>query len=159
MAHIHEKIDWTVGVFIVNKNRVLLRFHEKYHMWLAVGGHVELDEDANIAIIREAKEEVGIDITLVPPPHITQNDTSMKGKKGYQELIPPFYMNIHQVNETHQHLDLIFIATSETDTVIPENSTDQWQWLTREEVEMRTNLYPDIKRDALMALEIVINRQ
>ncbi|MFM2374525.1 MAG: hypothetical protein RLZZ234_520, partial [Candidatus Parcubacteria bacterium] len=45
MPHIHEKIDYTADVFIVHENKVLLRMHEKYHTLLAVGGHVELDED------------------------------------------------------------------------------------------------------------------
>jgi len=45
MAHIHEKIDFTASVFVVHKNKVLLRMHDKYKMWLSVGGHIELDED------------------------------------------------------------------------------------------------------------------
>jgi 8-oxo-dGTP pyrophosphatase MutT (NUDIX family) len=59
MAHIHEKIDFTVDVFVVYRNKVLLRMHEKYHQWLAVGGHVELDEDPNQAALREVLEELG----------------------------------------------------------------------------------------------------
>jgi 8-oxo-dGTP pyrophosphatase MutT (NUDIX family) len=152
MAHIHENIDWTVGVFIVHKNKVLIRFHEKHHLWLAVGGHVELDEDANQAVIREAKEEVGLDIQLVPPPHVADSDLQMRSK-GYKELVPPFYMNIHRINDTHQHLDLIYIASSTTDEVIPENPSDSWMWLTKEEIEARTDLLPDIRRAALKALE------
>ena len=57
MAHIHELIDWTAGVYIVHNNKVLIRLHEKYHMWVHVGGHVELDEDPVQAAIRECKEE------------------------------------------------------------------------------------------------------
>ena len=154
MGHIHEKIDLTVGVFIVHNNKVLIRLHEKYHIWLAVGGHVELDEDANQAAIREAKEEVGLDITLIPPPHITNLEANARGE-GYKELVPPFYMNIHQINEVHQHLDLIFIATCETDEVVPEKADDTWLWLTKDEIETRTDFLPDIKRSALMALETV----
>jgi 8-oxo-dGTP pyrophosphatase MutT (NUDIX family) len=154
MAHIHEKIDWTVGAFIVHKNKVLIRFHEKYHFWLAVGGHVELDEDASQAVIREAKEEVGLDITLIPPPHVEPEDMALRGD-GYKELVPPFYMNIHQINDVHQHLDLIYVATSDTDEVVPESPTDKWVWLTEEEVRNHPDLFPDIRREALMALRVV----
>ena len=56
MPHIHEKIDFTVGVFVVHKNKVLLRKHDKYHLWLDVGGHVELNEDPTEAAVREVKE-------------------------------------------------------------------------------------------------------
>ncbi len=62
MPHIHEKIDFTVEVFIVYDNKVLLRKHDKYKKWLSIGGHIELDEDPNQAAIREVKEEVGLDI-------------------------------------------------------------------------------------------------
>lgn len=38
MPHIHEKIDFTVEVFIVYNNKVLLRKHDKYGIWLSVDG-------------------------------------------------------------------------------------------------------------------------
>ena len=65
MAHIHEKIDFTADVFVVHKDKVLIRTHDKYDLWLAVGGHIELDEDPNQSAIREVKEEVGLDVELV----------------------------------------------------------------------------------------------
>ena len=55
MAHVHELIDFTVSVFVVYKDKVLVRKHEKYHTWLAVGGHIELNEEANAAALREVK--------------------------------------------------------------------------------------------------------
>ena len=33
MSHIHELIDYTVNVFIVCKNKVLLRHQDKYDFW------------------------------------------------------------------------------------------------------------------------------
>ena len=65
MPHIHEKIDYAADVLIVNDDAVLLRMHDKYNMWLAPGGHVELDEDFAEAAVREAKEETGLDIRLL----------------------------------------------------------------------------------------------
>ncbi len=42
MPHIHEKIDFTAEVFIVNSDKVLLRKHDKYKFWLSVDtGKVE----------------------------------------------------------------------------------------------------------------------
>ena len=61
MAHIHTEpgqIDFVVNVYVVYKNKVLLRFHEKYFLWLSVGGHVELNETPEVAAVREVKEEV-----------------------------------------------------------------------------------------------------
>ena len=93
MPHIHDKIDFTVEVFIVynqknflknpllppkggsligdfsytwkflgfskepppkgggfqpfENNKVLLRKHDKYKLWMSIGGHNELNEDPN----------------------------------------------------------------------------------------------------------------
>jgi len=65
MPHIHEKIDFVADVFVVYKDRVLIRKHDKYDKWLAVGGHIELDENPNQAAVREVKEEVGLDVELI----------------------------------------------------------------------------------------------
>jgi ADP-ribose pyrophosphatase YjhB (NUDIX family) len=65
MPHLHEKLDFVSDVFIVHENKVLLRKHDKYKIWLSVGGHIEAGEDPTEAAIREVKEEVGLDIKLV----------------------------------------------------------------------------------------------
>jgi len=110
MPHIHEKIDFTAEVFIVYNNKVLLRKHDKYGIWLGVGGHVELDEDPNQAAIREVKEEVGLDVVLANDllPHSTQTG-------DYLELIPPKYLNRHRINSTHEHIGMTFFARAATD--------------------------------------------
>lgn len=149
MAHIHEKIDWTASVYIVCKNKVLIRFHEKYHMWIHVGGHIELDEDPITAAIRECKEEVGLDITI-----FDSNPHPEKMEPNERYLPNPAHMNIHYVGGTmHQHIDLIYYATSDTDEVIPENPTDKWVWLTKEEVRSHPEMTDKIKAYAIGALD------
>ena len=130
MPHIHEKIDFTVEVFIVCKNRVLLRKHDKYGIWLSVGGHIELNEDPNEAAIREVKEEVGIDIKLTGKPIMFKDER-------YKELIPPKFLNRHYINEAHEHVTLVYFAGSEKDTVIPseKEKTKEWKWFTAEELD------------------------
>lgn len=158
MAHIHELIDYTASVYIVCENRVLIRRHEKYHIWIHVGGHIELDEHPVEAAIREAKEEVGLDITIPGYHGIKAMDVRpFKNEHDVEdralELPAPRHMNIHRINETHQHLDLIFYGTSNTDRVVPENPDDQWVWLTKEEVETNSDMSPLIKSYAIGALE------
>ena len=133
MPHIHEKIDFTVDVFIVYKDKVLLRKHEKYHKWLAPGGHIELDETPNDAALREVKEEVGLDAVLALPremPIFTGDE--------YKELIPPWYSNIHRISDTHKHVSFIYFATSRSDKVVPQCVSDisnEWRWFTINELE------------------------
>lgn len=131
MAHIHEKIDFTVSIYIVNEGAVLLRFHEKYKFWIPVGGHVELDEDINEGAVREAKEESGLDVTLLGP----KSHGLTEGGK-YKDLIPPAFVNIHAINDTHRHHDFVYFAKSDSRNVVQtEVSDEHLRWATAEELD------------------------
>lgn len=153
MPHIHEKIDFTAEVFIVHRDTVLLRMHDKYKMWLSVGGHIELDEDPNEAAIREVKEEVGLDVTLVDDLRPFKKDTPQ-----YRELIPPKYMNRHYPGGSggHEHITLTYFARSSTDAIaIPHGHerSAEIKWFTREELEENAyGIDETIRLHALRAL-------
>lgn len=103
MAHIHEKIDFTVAIFVVQNGQVLLIHHRKLGKWLPLGGHIELDEDPEIAARREAKEESGLNVELIGerPP------TTAPGTRA---LIAPRFLDIHRISETHEHIGMIYWA-------------------------------------------------
>lgn len=147
MAHIHELIDWTADVFIVSGEQVLLRMHEKYHTLLAVGGHIELAEDPVTAAKRECMEEVGLPVTIHGEDEVP--DTL---EETFRFLVTPAGMNIHYVDDKHQHISLVYFATPEHTNIVPEHPDDTWEWLTREEIESRTDIKPNIKHYALQAL-------
>lgn len=153
MPHIHDKVDFTVEVFIVYKNTVLLRKHDKYKVWLSVGGHIELDEDPNQAAIREVKEEVGLDIILDDTLQ-----TFKKTEKNYHELIPPYFVNRHRINENHEHVTFTYFAKSETNSIVQltedEQSTD-CRWFTKEELGALGDIRDNVKFYALKALDIL----
>ncbi|TSC74044.1 MAG: NUDIX hydrolase [Parcubacteria group bacterium Gr01-1014_33] len=133
MPHIHDKIDFTAEVFVVYQDKVLLRKHDKYKMWLGVGGHIELDEDPNQAAVREVKEEVGLDVVIADDRRQFQRE-----EKDYRELIPPQFLNRHRVSDTHEHITLTYFARANTDKVILPNNhekSDEIKWFTREELE------------------------
>src|SRR6266576_3548410 len=103
MAHIHERIDFTVAIFVVHDGKVLLIHHRQLDKWLPLGGHIELDEDPEIAALREAKEESGLDVELIgerPPTTET----------GTRALIAPRFLDIHRITDTHQHIGMIYWA-------------------------------------------------
>ncbi|MEK7496984.1 MAG: NUDIX domain-containing protein [Patescibacteria group bacterium] len=139
MSHIHEKIDFTVEVFIVHKNKVLLRKHDKYGYWLSIGGHIELDEDPIMACVREVKEEVGLDIEIcgsIPP--FKDND--------FISIIAPKYMGKNKVSEKHEHITLVYFAKATTDVIssaINDHEKSLARWATKEELgtmDLRTNV-------------------
>ena len=108
MPHLHDKIDFTAEVFIVHDRRVLLRKHDKYGLWLSVGGHIELHEDPNEAAVREVREEVGLDVTLIGEDAVTGEGEV--NSDTYRELVPPRFLNRHRISDTHEHLALTFFA-------------------------------------------------
>ena len=153
MAHIHEKIDYTVEVFIVHKNKVLLRKHDKYDIWLSVGGHIELDETPEDAAVREVKEEVGLDIKLVGNRKGEANGNSEN--RGHRDLLPPKYLGIHPVNDTHQHIVFVYFATTNSDKILEsiyEKEKAETCWVSKDELE-KMELVPNVKFYALEALK------
>ena len=110
MAHIHEKIDFTVAIFVVEKGKVLLIHHRKLDAWLPLGGHIELEEDPEQAALREVKEESGLEVELVgerPPTTGT----------GTRALIAPRFLDIHRITNTHEHIGMIYWARPKNGTM------------------------------------------
>jgi 8-oxo-dGTP pyrophosphatase MutT (NUDIX family) len=103
MAHINELIDYTVVIYIVFKNKVLLVNHRKLKKWLPLGGHIELNENPEEAAIREAKEESGLDIEIIAEkPEV---------KDPQNKILPrPEYLDIHRIDDKHRHIGIVYFA-------------------------------------------------
>jgi 8-oxo-dGTP pyrophosphatase MutT (NUDIX family) len=103
MAHIHEKIDFTVAIFVVADGKVLVIHHRKLNHWLPLGGHIELDEDPEQAALRETLEESGLEVELLGERPPTTSP-------GTRALIAPRFLDIHRINPTHEHIGMIYWA-------------------------------------------------
>jgi 8-oxo-dGTP pyrophosphatase MutT (NUDIX family) len=155
MPHIHDKIDFTTEVFVVYNNKVLLRKHDKYGIWLSVGGHVELHEDPNQAAIREVKEEVGLNVQLYH-----DGTYPLSSYTKYIELIPPQFMNKHRINDSHEHVTLTYFAKSNTDQLILSETekSDECRWFTKEELDdTEYEIIDHVKMYAKSALEKLVD--
>ena len=157
MAHIHTlpgQIDQTVETFIVDVNtkRILLRKHDKLKIWLSVGGHIELDETAPDAALREVKEEVGIEVELWEDYCQEGNFPNTPTEKN---ILPPFRMYIHPVNENHRHVVHIYYAKALTTDIVEQEDekSDEIKWWTKEEVETSPDLINNVRWYALDALD------
>jgi 8-oxo-dGTP pyrophosphatase MutT (NUDIX family) len=151
MPHINYAVDFTVEVFVVYENKVLLRKHDKYGIWLSVGGHIEPNEDPIEAAIREVKEEVGLDITLIPTTEILNIELDR-----YKHIIPPAFINRHRINKNHEHVTLSYFAKANSDKVKQGDSeiSEDWKWFTLEELEQITeNISETVKEYARTALK------
>jgi 8-oxo-dGTP pyrophosphatase MutT (NUDIX family) len=110
MAHIHEQIDFTVAIFVVQNEKVLLIHHRKLNKWLPLGGHIELDEDPEAAALREAREECGLEVELIGERPPTTGP-------GTRALIAPRFLDIHRINESHEHIGMIYWARPKSGAV------------------------------------------
>jgi 8-oxo-dGTP pyrophosphatase MutT (NUDIX family) len=103
MPHIHDRIDFTVAVFVVHQDRVLVVHHRKLDKWLPLGGHVELDEDPEQAALRETREESGLEVELI-------GERPPTTEPGTRALIAPRFLDIHRIHDGHEHIGMIYWA-------------------------------------------------
>jgi 8-oxo-dGTP pyrophosphatase MutT (NUDIX family) len=117
--------DFTVAVFVVHDNRVLLHPHKKLGLWLPPGGHIEPNELPDEAAIREVEEESGLIVELVGPHGVEVDDPAAP-----RQLIRPEGIQLEDISPGHQHIDLIYFArpTGATPGVLPD-LIDDMRWI------------------------------
>lgn len=99
--------DFTVAVFVISANRVLLHFHLKLQRWLPPGGHIESDELPDQAALREVQEETGVVAILWGQPRIMINAPDQP-----LQLCPPAGIQVEDISPGHQHIDLVYFAVA-----------------------------------------------
>ena len=117
--------DFTVAVFVVHENRVLLHFHKKLDRWLPPGGHIEPNELPDEAAVREVEEETGVHCTLTGGTRMHYADPALP-----VQLVSPAGIQLEQIGPDHQHIDLIYFATG-----APAAPREQVGWFALDELE------------------------
>jgi 8-oxo-dGTP pyrophosphatase MutT (NUDIX family) len=108
---------------------VLLIHHRKLNKWLPLGGHIELDEDPEIAALREAKEESGLDVELV-------GERPPTTEPGTRALIAPRFLDIHRISATHEHIGMIYWARPKGgDVTLATEEHHDIRWCTAADLE------------------------
>ena len=97
--------DFTVAVFVVCNDHVLLHKHQKLGLWLPPGGHIEPHELPDEAALREVEEEAGIIVELVGSRGIDVRDVDAP-----TQLVRPEGIQLEDISPGHQHIDLIYFA-------------------------------------------------
>jgi 8-oxo-dGTP pyrophosphatase MutT (NUDIX family) len=158
MGHIHSdsEYDYTASATIVYKNKVLLLFHHKLHLWLPPAGHIELHEHPLEALYRETKEETGLTkdhLTLITP--FTDNLALERDPSTNLSLPMPFDIDVHTVNEAgHRHIDFSYIFLSDTDVIHKEEGgAEQLEWFTLEEIKHLSPMPKKVYSNAEYALK------
>lgn len=153
MPHIHELIDFTIAAYIVHKNKVLMIHHNALDQWLPIGGHIELHEDSDQALIREIKEETDLaekDLVFI--------DNRAKIKSTVTKfLLVPQYMDLHDIKTKagHKHLVMIYFVKSKTSNVkLKKDEHRQIRWFSLKELK-KTKMRKAVRFYAIRALKIL----
>ena len=113
---------FTATAYIVAGGRTLLFWHRKLGMWLPPGGHCEPNEDPVQTACREAEEESGLGVEVIPPPDLLVC-------AGPVVLAPPAVILIEDIvrhdQPFHQHIDHVYytrpiVAGVDFEALIPE---------------------------------------
>jgi len=146
------KTDLVVGGYVIHKDKVLLIHHKKLDIWLPVGGHINENETPDQAVIREVKEEVGLDIEILNHSNIPLEGNIRKN------LSLPFYVNVHSVGD-HDHCCFFYLCK----TINPEelkinNEVKDCGWFSKEELN-KPHVPADVRNIALKAFELFNKRK
>ena len=83
-----EHKDWTfdfrVTAIAIHRDHVLLLRVEPHDFWFMPGGHVEIGELAEDAMIREMREETGIDVKIDRLVWVVENFFTHEGRRHHE---------------------------------------------------------------------------
>lgn len=98
---------FTATAYVSVGGRTLLLWHHKLRMWLPPGGHCEPNEDPVQCAEREALEESGLQVAVIPPPDLLVCS-------GPAVLAPPAVILIEDIRRPdqpfHQHIDHVYFT-------------------------------------------------
>ena len=144
------KTDLVVAGYILHENKVLLIHHGKLDLWLPVGGHIEENETPDQALLREIKEEIGIDVEI-----LNKIDLPLGGAAKYN-LATPFYVNVHSVGD-HDHCCLFYICKAlNPEKLEMNNELKNFGWYTKEDLN-NDHIPADVKNQCLKVFELYKN--
>lgn len=148
---------FTVSVFVVFEEKVLLHLHKKAQMILPLGGHIEENELPQEACLREAKEESGLDIVLYDPRDGQLSDLCQLDQESL--LVNPIHTITGQVGPDHHHIDFVYYASSETSKTQPQTGeSPHLGWYSTSDLEVEDNIQENIRYLAKQAIQTISNR-
>lgn len=151
------KIDSTEGSFkfrvcgiLTHQNKVLVVKINDNNFYCLPGGHVELNESTDDAVLREMREELNFEVKIKKLISINQNFFKTKTGLPFHEL--GFYYLVEAKNPN----DVLFEDYSRDELDKGKIQHLEFRWITIEELK-NLDFKPDFVVDAIENNELLIN--
>lgn len=89
--------------YLIKDDKVLLVHHKKFDKWTPPGGHIEEDETPDQAVIREWKEELDLDINILPA-----HESAFSGDENATPIPMPFHIDLEREGFNVPHIGYFF---------------------------------------------------
>jgi len=139
--------DFVVAGYVVKDGKVLLVDHKKLGKWLPIGGHIRPKETPDQAMVREAKEEAGLDVEIISERYPDDDpDVEM--------LSRPDHVQLERIDEEHQHIDFVYVCKVRGEEKGHKGS-EECRWFSKEELEANPKVPNNVKFFAKKAIDKV----
>ncbi|HZP25708.1 MAG TPA: NUDIX domain-containing protein [Dehalococcoidia bacterium] len=127
------KRHFTATGFVVDGERTLLLWHQRLGMWVPPGGHVDEDEDPVTAVLREVREETGLETEVIASDQHLPVDYPEQVAAPYTILVE----DISGPGEPHKHIDFIYFCRPVNGGIAPLDCATEARWV--DEGTLRSN--------------------
>jgi 8-oxo-dGTP pyrophosphatase MutT (NUDIX family) len=143
---------FTASIYVVADGATALHEHPGLGLRLPPGGHVDRGELPHEAALREAREETGLDPTLLA-------DTADLSSPTARAIPRPRHLMLADVNVCdgevgHQHVDHVYYATADRRRIDPdpdEPGPEAWAWYDPDDLR-RVDVDADVRELGLEAI-------
>lgn len=124
------KKEFTATGYVVKDGKTLLINHRKLSKWLPPGGHIRENETPEETLLRELKEETGLDVEIIAEKRGRDVENEVRG------LFIPNHMFLEEIDGKHQHIDLIYFCRPRGGEVkLKTDEHSDIRWFSPEELE------------------------
>lgn len=118
--------------YLIQDRKVLLVHHKGFNKWTPPGGHIEDEETAAEAVVREWKEETGLDVEVVPA-----HPSAFAGDDNATPIPMPFHIDLEREGFEVPHVGHFFYVRllNPTQSMVAEEAeVHDVRWFSEEEL-------------------------
>ncbi|MXR41438.1 NUDIX domain-containing protein [Halobaculum sp. WSA2] len=148
---------FTATVYLVHDGATALHEHPSLGIRIPPGGHVDHDEVPHEAGLREAREETGLDPTLVDDTRDIEAPAGMTLPSPRHTML--YDINVHDDGTVgHQHIDHVYFAAVDDRAIDPDGDDEvgpeAWAWYTPKDLR-ESDVDSDTTEIGIEAIETV----